>query len=495
MESVRWLAPFALIALLPAARAAEIHVPADFPTIQQGINAATDGDVVIVADGVYTGPGNKGLLFPGPVITLRSASGPDACIIDLQGIGAAFFLVSNEDPGIVVQGFTIRNGAGSPGGAAFLHHDADLTFVECVFTDNVSGVGGAVYIENSASATFVRCTFANNTADLGGAVHVAHIADPTFVACRFSDNLAGTSGGAIYSSSFGSAPRFLDCVLTGNVALGDGGGAFVSSGIPSFERCTFAGNQAARGGGLAVRGPGEVAFEGGILWGDAAGLGAEIALIDAAGSGGAVLAVRYSDVQGGAAAAFVGPASTLLLDATNQDADPLFLDLAAGDVRVPGGSPVLDAGDPSVVLDPGIAYDVQGFGHPRIADGDFDGLAVVDQGAVEFGGLLGDLRVAAGSATSLDLWGKPGALYALVLGAPGAPLDLGPAGTVFLAPAPLFLVASGALPPAGTATVLSAVAPPAAVGTSASFQAAALGPAPGDGLRFTNLESVAIVAP
>ena len=30
-----------------------IHIPADYPAIQEGINASVDGDTVLVADGVY----------------------------------------------------------------------------------------------------------------------------------------------------------------------------------------------------------------------------------------------------------------------------------------------------------------------------------------------------------------------------------------------------------------------------------------------------------
>jgi predicted outer membrane repeat protein len=350
-----------------------------------------------------------------------------------------------------------------------------------------------VYIENTASATFLRCTFSQNTADYGGAVHAADSSDPTFVACRFTGNKAAVSGGAIYCSTFGTSPRFLDCVVTGNLSLGDGGGAYARMGSPSFRRCTVAGNSAsARGGGLAVRGPAIAGFEGGILWGDAAALGAEIALIDDAALGGATLVVDYSDAQGGAAAAFVEPASALVVGPGVLDADPLFLDLAAGDVRLPAGSPAVDAGAPLEPLDPAFPYDVLGFGHPRLDDGDFDGLAIVDQGAVEFGGLLSPGEVAGGSTAHLVLSGPGGALYGVAIGAPGAPIDLGAAGTIFLAAAPLTVVASGALPGAGTATVLSAIAPIAAIGTAAHFQAGTIAFGV---LKLSNLESLAIVAP
>ncbi|NQS98535.1 MAG: hypothetical protein HQ591_08780 [candidate division Zixibacteria bacterium] len=56
-----------LILSLPAF-AVTIHIPGDYPTIQAGINAAVDGDTVLVADGTYTGIGNKNLDFTGKAI-------------------------------------------------------------------------------------------------------------------------------------------------------------------------------------------------------------------------------------------------------------------------------------------------------------------------------------------------------------------------------------------------------------------------------------------
>ena len=62
-----------------------IHVPADQSTIQAGIDAAVDGDTVLVADGTYMGDGNRDIDFKGKAITVSSENGAENCIIDCQG--------------------------------------------------------------------------------------------------------------------------------------------------------------------------------------------------------------------------------------------------------------------------------------------------------------------------------------------------------------------------------------------------------------------------
>jgi polygalacturonase len=58
--------------------ATTIHVPADQPTIQSGINAASNGDTVLVAPGTY----KENINFSGKAITLKSSGGARVTIID-----------------------------------------------------------------------------------------------------------------------------------------------------------------------------------------------------------------------------------------------------------------------------------------------------------------------------------------------------------------------------------------------------------------------------
>jgi len=69
---------FLFVSLSLPVFATTILVPAGQPTIQAGINAAVAGDIVQVSAGTYY----ENINFSGKAITVTSASGPAATIID-----------------------------------------------------------------------------------------------------------------------------------------------------------------------------------------------------------------------------------------------------------------------------------------------------------------------------------------------------------------------------------------------------------------------------
>ena len=75
----------------------------DFPTIQAALDNAAAGEVIELADGTYTGEGNRDLTFAGKALILRSRSGDaDACVIDCQADTSSphrAFLFLNAEPG------------------------------------------------------------------------------------------------------------------------------------------------------------------------------------------------------------------------------------------------------------------------------------------------------------------------------------------------------------------------------------------------------------
>ncbi len=92
----------------------DLGVPVPYATIQAAIDAAVNDDTVLVADGTYTGAGNRDLDFGGRAITVRSENGAVPCIIDIQGNAGdphrAFHFHSGETAASVVEGFTIKKG-------------------------------------------------------------------------------------------------------------------------------------------------------------------------------------------------------------------------------------------------------------------------------------------------------------------------------------------------------------------------------------------------
>lgn len=87
-----------------------------FKSIQEGIDAAAEGDTVIVAKGTYY----ENIEFKGRNIVLTSGdpndtSVRDATIIDGNQAGPVVRFSGWEDETCVLTGFTIRNGYGEPG--------------------------------------------------------------------------------------------------------------------------------------------------------------------------------------------------------------------------------------------------------------------------------------------------------------------------------------------------------------------------------------------
>ena len=277
-----------------------IYVPSGYPTIQAGINASTDGDTVLVANGVYTREGNRDLNFFGRLITLKSEGGPDSCLIDCEYSNSrGFNFWTWEDTTAVIEGFTIKGGtyggggiysrganpkiincvfkenfvtttgggiycwesgaifencvfnsntAVNKGGAMFCRDHPCPEIRQCIFTNNSAEDGGAIYLENS-EAVIRECEILSNTADNGGGL-VADFSDFSMYDCVISNNQATGSGGGLYIY-YESGPDIYDCIISNNQSADGGGGALIyNAGNTEFVRCYIIGNSSEDGGGL-----------------------------------------------------------------------------------------------------------------------------------------------------------------------------------------------------------------------------------------------------
>lgn len=104
--------------------AKEINVPADFQTIQEALNAAEPGDVIVIAGGDYT----ENLLITKNV-TLKGA-GRD--FVDIIGDGVVPTVVISKAQGVVISGVTVTNGRNGIEMA-----DGSLTLSDSVLKKNI----------------------------------------------------------------------------------------------------------------------------------------------------------------------------------------------------------------------------------------------------------------------------------------------------------------------------------------------------------------------
>jgi hypothetical protein len=317
-----------------------LYVPADFSTIKAAVGAARNTDTVVVADGTYTGDGNRDIDFGGKAITVRSENGPGSCIIDheyLQSFG--FHFQNREDGNSVVDGFTITNTA-----VGISCRYSSPTIINCIITDNGKyfGLGGGMYFYRS-SPTVSNCIISHNKSAL----------DPPY--------FTRPAGAGIYSA-YGS-PVITNCVISGNVAEGGNGigGAILSTGsMLVVSNCTITGNWAGDAGGAFYCYGGALKISNCIIRDNYSGDGNDIYLVPDTD---ADIFIDYSNVQGGWAGA------------GNMDADPCFVNPYNDDYHLLEGSPCIDAGDPNYVPERN-ETDLDGNAHVR-------GYAI-DMGAYEY---------------------------------------------------------------------------------------------------------------
>ena len=376
----------------------------DYPTIQQGLDATTNGDTVTVmpSSGAPGGAYIENITFPAGTVTLRSTDPDDpavvaATVIDGNAAGSVVTFATGAPAGAILEGFTIQNGQ-AQSGAAIACPSAGPTIRKCVITNNHAAaagnqvVGGTILGTNS-SATISRCVIRENSIDASseGFGHIAFwggapviedclIAENTTTAtetayaggiylydctaavtgCTIAGNrcVAGhyAQGGGIGLSG-DTAPRIANCTIADNtlsalLTLG-GGLRCVNMSKPTLAQCTFSGNTADEGSAIWCYGQGTtIDLQNCVLWGNGTPTWQSVSLDqDAAAK------VAYTDIQWGMGGLALGTGASVAWLNGNIDADPLFADPSGpdgnpgtwqdNDYHLQPGSPCISAGDPA----------------------------------------------------------------------------------------------------------------------------------------------------
>ena len=331
------------LAAIGNAAAAVIHVPADQPTIQQGIDAASAGDIVEVAAGTYF----ENLDFHGKAISLQSASGAAHTIIDGSNVGTVINFQTGEGRDSKVIGFTIQHGNNSFG-AGIMLSGASPKIKRNIFRNNAEGSGGfgAGIGGNGSSPIVENNIFIGNTCDtqfLSGVVSFVNDSSPVIIDNVFFNNPCRAVNMTLPE---GNTP-----VVANNTMVANSVGVRVDARVPTSSQLYANNIVVGNGMGLEVDflGTGnEPTWENNLVFGNTSG--DYFGIADLTGMNG------------------------------NISLDPEFMGQGARDFELSPGSPAIDAGTLEVPDLPGKDF----VGNPRVLDGDGDGEALPDMGAFEF---------------------------------------------------------------------------------------------------------------
>ncbi|MBH49275.1 MAG: hypothetical protein CMG69_00770 [Candidatus Marinimicrobia bacterium] len=188
-----------------------IAVPHDYPTIQEGIDAATSGDTVLVSPGIYFENidfNGKNIIIGSQFLTTQDTSYVSQTIIDgsnplFPDSGSVVIFKNGENLNAKLSGFTLQNGSGTLG-----------------FGGGNNFTGGAITIyQSSPNLEFLKIK--DNTSDLGGGIYCRE-ANPLISNVNIKYNYAEGDGGGI-SLRNGSNPIINNSIICFNQAEYGGG--------------------------------------------------------------------------------------------------------------------------------------------------------------------------------------------------------------------------------------------------------------------------------
>ncbi|MCH2162122.1 MAG: hypothetical protein MK085_09645 [Phycisphaerales bacterium] len=245
-------------------------VPGDFDTIQNAIDAAANGDRILVGPGSWTNDdGDDAPVFNtrGKRLTIESTHGRNDTFIDGEHLIRCAVFTHGEEADTIIDGFTFYRGsaADNEDGGGILIRDSSPTIRNCSFIWNFAGDfdspgysgtgaglhvdGGSPYIEGSY--------FTSNIAEFGGGgAAMDNLAEPTFSYCTFQANQSSYAGGGLLVRG-GSIPTIEFCDFVGHIGVPLGSGLAVlgeATDTRLVYSCDFVSNRGIDGAGAAIVG-------------------------------------------------------------------------------------------------------------------------------------------------------------------------------------------------------------------------------------------------
>ena len=282
-----------------------LNVPETYPTIQEAVNAANDGDTIQIGAGVFSSTIrlNKHLTFQG--------AGKDVTILDAHSAGQTFYVAqtmvarfsdltirggkapTNNSRGGNIYNYgylygdriRIEGGQANLGGAIYMLtgqialNDSEIISNTALYGGGIYNTGGTIIINRSSlvgngasdtlggflynqsgSVTLSDDQLNENHAKFGGAIYGSG-GSLSLQRTDLLSNSAEIKGGAIYlrGTDFDQPTLILSAdtmTISGNSAISDGGGIYSwgKSVAMTLNQTAVSNNQAGRkGGGVVVR--------------------------------------------------------------------------------------------------------------------------------------------------------------------------------------------------------------------------------------------------
>jgi len=342
-ETIFFLALIIMLGSITLSEARTINVPQDHETIFGAVNAANDGDTILVQPGRYEE--NIALNTRRLVIISRYVFTGDEddiaeTIIDgtLNGSSIISIRMNSE---VVLTGFTLTNGSTDFGGGVYCR-ESTAEFSHLIVERNIVDRNGAgIYCTRNSNVTISNVILRRNSAGyVGGGFGCFGGSDVTITNSLVIDNYCDHVGGGLHCHSAELTLR--NVTVYGNSALHSAGAIYVTSeGIVTSTDC--------------------------ILWNNEPH---EVYIM--AGFEETRFRPFFSDIEGGLDGIVTIDPINLDWGVGNIDADPLVVDLENEDFSLTEDSPCIDAGSPESPADPDdTRADIGAFYHHQDEGGTF----------------------------------------------------------------------------------------------------------------------------
>ncbi|MBN1825638.1 MAG: right-handed parallel beta-helix repeat-containing protein [Candidatus Eisenbacteria bacterium] len=304
-------------------QAASLKVPEHFGSIQEAVDACSEGDTVLIAPGDYFE--NIRIEEKG-ALNLIGEGGAEKTVLDGNEKGIVIEILRSGRT--VLRGLTLQRGYTVGNGGGLSVQQSDVEVLDCRFANNTAdNEGGGLMVGNCSDFLVSGCSFERNESEAASAIGV--------VGGRGlleKNRIRNNTGGLTISISF-SGCDIRGNTITNNLSTGFGVIGYAVAYVAEVRNNTIAMNLGKEGFGAVLAQQGALRIEKNIIAFNEGISGVQIESRDN------LITVEGNLIYQNEGGDYLG------IEGGNGDisVDPLFCDAKGGDFRVRAGSPCLDA--------------------------------------------------------------------------------------------------------------------------------------------------------